>query len=915
LDDLQAKWSLANQAVEEHIHIHQQSELKVAQLRRSLVMHEEEVQHAQDELRQRDQQLSELQRQAERLSGEQRLLEERRQVLDDRMDEAASRQQLLQADISEVEEQLSAQRDDDLQEDCRCCLAQVDVAQEHVQEAREQRDDLLRHYEQLKAQHQAQLQQQVQVDQQLQRLDVQTETLQSTHESLQTQHDEHQQQYEQAEAQYQHAEKEHADMVFGLDAGQEQAQQLLDRQSDASQERNQAEQQLRQIRGEMKELQAQLAQQTMSEDIRVMLRDKGGVWVDEVLPHIPESLELAVAAALRGQEGDVLLPNEMAWQASLAISEQWQHVPIALHQARNSGAEGDSNPNDLANVLDLSVDDALYPVFSDVLLCDDIHAASLPKWGCVVSRDGWCLTADGWLMPPLKNQTARRLSLQRRLSTCEALADKAEQRLIQVEDELRDVQARLVMQQQQNQQCQQDIQMYDHQMKSAQAWLKRLQDDADSWAKREQQWQEDRQRLAQDQSHWQAQKEELEGMDEAELDSVKQQLDMQNMAQAQYEQQWQQARSALSHAEQALALYQQSKLSLERDVKRMQRELAQLTLRQHQDQVQMTETLRKLSQHAQHDSVDVQLLAAKEAADFGHQAMQQLRQQGSELQEALRVQERQEHDANKTLQDVGQARQRIEIAQASEDVRLQDIKLELEQQGIVLEKVLDDAWQDLDLVDILKQCDALEQRLKRFGAVNLLAIDEFKEASEREQFLSEQLADLESSIHTLQDTIVRIDRTTRQRFKDVFEQTNAHFKQIFPKLFGGGRAELRLDSDDVLTAGVEVSAQPPGKRLQDMRLLSGGEKALTAVALVFSIFKINPAPFCILDEVDAPLDDANVVRFSDMIMEFSKDVQFLAISHNKITMKKANRLIGVSMPEAGISQIVSVDLENIPDNE
>jgi len=165
----------------------------------------------------------------------------------------------------------------------------------------------------------------------------------------------------------------------------------------------------------------------------------------------------------------------------------------------------------------------------------------------------------------------------------------------------------------------------------------------------------------------------------------------------------------------------------------------------------------------------------------------------------------------------------------------------------------------------------------------------------------------------LADTIARIDRTTRQRFQDVFEQTNGHFKQIFPKLFGGGRAELRLDSDDVLTAGVEVSAQPPGKRLQDMMLLSGGEKALTAVALVFSIFRINPAPFCILDEVDAPLDDANVGRFSEMIVEFCSDVQFLAISHNKITMKKANRLIGVSMPEAGISKIVTVDLEAIPD--
>jgi len=206
----------------------------------------------------------------------------------------------------------------------------------------------------------------------------------------------------------------------------------------------------------------------------------------------------------------------------------------------------------------------------------------------------------------------------------------------------------------------------------------------------------------------------------------------------------------------------------------------------------------------------------------------------------------------------------------------------------------------------------LGDRLERFGPVNLMAIDEFEQASEREVFLSDQAADLEASLATLNDTITRIDRTTRQRFLEVFEQTNAYFKQTFPQLFGGGRAELRLDSDDVLTAGVEVIAQPPGKRLQDVTLLSGGEKALTAVALVFSIFKIKPAPFCVLDEVDAPLDDANVARFGEMVRELSDRVQFLSISHNKITMQQADRLIGVSMPEPGVSKIVAVDMEAIP---
>jgi len=222
-----------------------------------------------------------------------------------------------------------------------------------------------------------------------------------------------------------------------------------------------------------------------------------------------------------------------------------------------------------------------------------------------------------------------------------------------------------------------------------------------------------------------------------------------------------------------------------------------------------------------------------------------------------------------------------------------------------------DGGESLDT--ITQRANALDARIHQFGPVNLLAIEEFEQANERESFLLAQATDIESSLSTLSDTIARIDRTTKQRFKEVFDQSNVYFQQTFPQLFGGGRAELRLIGDDILTAGVEVIAQPPGKRLQDLSLLSGGEKALTAVALVFSIFKIKPAPFCVLDEVDAPLDDANVVRFADMVRELSDQVQFLSISHNKITMQKADRLIGVSMPEAGVSKIISVDLQDIPD--
>jgi len=920
LDGLKADWDVATQAVEVQLSMHQQTELKVAQLRRSWVMHDDEVQQAQDELRQRDQQLSELQRQAERLSGEQRLLEERQQVLQERMQEATSRQALLQADLADVEQQLSTQHDDDLQLACHTCLAQVDVAQEHVQEAREQRDDVLRQYEQLKAQYQAQAQQQVQVEKQLQRLSEQTQVLQAQQEALHVQHDEHQQQWQQAQAQLDDAQHQHDEFLSTLESAQEQAQQCFEIHQKTLQTRQQAEHLVRSIRGETQELQAQLAQQPMSEDVRKIFRDQGAVWVDEVLSLVPESLELAVAAALHGQEGDVVLPNQEVAQACQTLRQQWQDAPIALHLQNDSRFVVQGRVQNygegiyLATLLNIDAENPLYAVFAHVLLCDDIQAAMIPKYGCVVSRDGWCLAADGWLLPPLKNQTARRLSLQRRLHAGEQSYTEAEKSLLEAEQAVSDAQSRLSIYQQQNQQLEQDIQQLNHAMQAASAWLNRLQADADSWARREQQCQQDAGRLLQEKEQWQVQQSQLQAMDDTQLDIVKQQLDTQELMQQQYEQQWQQARAALAHAEQALALYQHTQNSLQRDAKRMQQELQQLELREQNDTSQLAKIMEKIGHNPLHEALDMQLLAAQEAADFGHQSMQQLRQQGSELQEALRVQEREEHAAKQQLQDVGQARQRIEIAQATEEAHLHDVQLDIEQHAISIEQLLDDDWAQEDLVAILKACEELDQRLRRFGAVNLLAIDEFKEASEREQFLSEQMADLEASITTLQDTIVRIDRTTRQRFKDVFEQTNAHFKQIFPQLFGGGRAELRLDSDDVLTAGVEVSAQPPGKRLQDMRLLSGGEKALTAVALVFSIFKINPAPFCILDEVDAPLDDANVVRFSDMIADFSKDVQFLAISHNKITMKKANRLIGVSMPEAGVSKIVTVDLEQIPES-
>jgi len=203
----------------------------------------------------------------------------------------------------------------------------------------------------------------------------------------------------------------------------------------------------------------------------------------------------------------------------------------------------------------------------------------------------------------------------------------------------------------------------------------------------------------------------------------------------------------------------------------------------------------------------------------------------------------------------------------------------------------------------------LGQQIERLGAINLTAIEEYKTQTERMNFLNAQHADLMEALQTLELAISKIDKESRHRFKETFDKINGGLQEKFPKLFGGGQAYLELSDQDMLESGVNIIARPPGKRNSSIHLLSGGEKALTAVALVFSIFELNPAPFCLLDEVDAPLDDANVGRFSKMVEEMSSAVQFLYISHNKATMEIAHQLAGVTMKEPGVSRMVAVDLE------
>jgi len=253
--------------------------------------------------------------------------------------------------------------------------------------------------------------------------------------------------------------------------------------------------------------------------------------------------------------------------------------------------------------------------------------------------------------------------------------------------------------------------------------------------------------------------------------------------------------------------------------------------------------------------------------------------------------------------------ERLRLSEAESAVRLETLESEIRKCDAVPQEIVAALPEDADESEWATRVERAAARINRLGPINLAAIDEHAVASERKQYLDAQNEDLESALETLRAAIRKIDKETRQRFKDTFDQINAGFAELFPRVFGGGTASLEMTGDDLLDTGVAIFARPPGKKNSTIHLLSGGEKAMTAIALVFSIFQLNPAPFCMLDEVDAPLDDANVGRYARMVREMSEKVQFVFITHNKITMEAADQLMGVTMQEPGVSRLVTVDVE------
>ena len=347
-----------------------------------------------------------------------------------------------------------------------------------------------------------------------------------------------------------------------------------------------------------------------------------------------------------------------------------------------------------------------------------------------------------------------------------------------------------------------------------------------------------------------------------------------------------------------------SREALERGLERAREQGAHLAERVHEVRQTLEELIEPLAEQeiALKEQLALRLEAeaalgqARDRLEGLDQTVRRLEEERHQVEEALRA-------ATVILDGLRLGRQECLVLRRTLEEQLKELALD---PAGVLAALSDPnpevaAWQG--------RLEQLSQRIARLGNINLAAIDEFQAQSERKHYLDAQHEDISRSLETLEQVIRRIDRETRGRFKDTYDQVNQGLQQLFPRLFGGGHAYLELTGEDLLETGVAVMARPPGKRNSSIHLLSGGEKALTAVAMVFAIFQLNPAPFCMLDEVDAPLDDANVGRFCELVRSLSDQVQFIFISHNKVTMEIADHLMGVTMHEPGVSRLVSVDVE------
>jgi len=307
--------------------------------------------------------------------------------------------------------------------------------------------------------------------------------------------------------------------------------------------------------------------------------------------------------------------------------------------------------------------------------------------------------------------------------------------------------------------------------------------------------------------------------------------------------------------------------------------------------------------------IEKDLSSLVQKSSLAEAELNSIRQKQSVVDESIKDSENKKSIAALDLRSLEEKSNNLKLDLRTFEVNLENASNALNKAGIMVEDLQESDYKELNLPDLEKSLEIVQSKILSLGAINLAAPDEIAEESKRMEELDAQLEDLNEAMEKLQGAIKKIDAESKMKFDESFNAVNSKIQEIFPKLFGGGKAALQLTEGDAFDSGITLAAQPPGKKNATISQLSGGEKAMTALSLVFALFELNPAPFCMLDEVDAPLDDINASRFVAMVEEMSDRVQFIFITHNKISMEKSDHLMGVTMQEAGVSRVVSVDVK------
>ena len=609
------------------------------------------------------------------------------------------------------------------------------------------------------------------------------------------------------------------------------------------------------------------------------------------------------------------------------ITQQLKEQPAAKLCLIETAQSAQANPKSKAETLisKINSDFALGALLNGIYVADDLdqayrlHAQLAANESIITAQGHWL--GKHWLSLNAKDQQNSGIfAREQAIQALQTELHHSEQAIEQLEQQQQ--QGELLQQQKEQQQQQIQLQLNQQQQQRAQlqAELSAQQVRLEQQQQRQSQVREEQEEIAESLENDQM---DLETAQEnyllaeaehqsllAEQESLEQQRHEHQSILQTIRQQWQTQKDQQHQVQLRYQQKQSEQQHLEQSLERLQEQIEQLQekhydLSLHQQQLQQPEQLE--TEYTQAEQIHQQLAEQRQEAE------QNVKQYEAKLKQIERQQQQIETDMGE---------QRAHLEQAKLDYQSNLIRRQTIEEQLAEEKDALGHSQEWDLTQILAdlstdadeqswqiEIEDIERKLLRLGSINMAALEEYQQEADRHQNLVTQQQDLEQALAMLEQAINTIDKETRKRLTRTLEQVNSGFQRLFPILFGGGQAGLQLLGEDILNSGIAVMARPPGKRNSSIHLLSGGEKALTAVALVFAIFELNPAPFCLLDEVDAPLDDSNVSRFCRLVTEMSKQVQFIFISHNKVAMEMAQQLIGITMQEAGVSRSVAVDVD------